>query len=35
MKQFPNSQHPVTFISNTGCSVLLDSHVWEFKLHGK
>jgi len=29
MKQFLNSQHLITFISNTGWSIVLDTRAWE------
>jgi len=31
MKQFPNSQLPITFTSNTECSVVLDIYVLKRK----
>jgi len=34
-KQFTNSEHPVTFTSNTGCLQGLDSHAWELLCHTK
>jgi hypothetical protein len=34
-QQFPNSEHPITFTSNTGCSLGLYSHEWELLLHTK
>jgi hypothetical protein len=30
-EQFTESQHPIPFASNTGCSVRLDTHSWKLK----
>ena len=35
IEQFPESQHPIPFASNTGCSLRLDTHTWDLKWQAK